>query len=102
MTFNPGSEGSNSGLFTPSKRALAGRAGRNNGDAASPARLKMADRREKADDDAMSSSLMVAESDEAEDRGEVVEGVAGANAWAEIPMRATGNNFSNTMVLDSR
>ena len=46
MTFNPGSEGSRSGLFTPSSLALAGDGGRTtNGEIASPANPYTADRR---------------------------------------------------------
>mmetsp|Transcript_12872 Transcript_12872/g.30426 ORF Transcript_12872/g.30426 Transcript_12872/m.30426 type:complete len:114 (+) Transcript_12872:457-798(+) len=46
MTFNPGSEGSSSGLLTPSSLALAGDGGRTtNGEIASPAIPYTADRR---------------------------------------------------------
>lgn len=74
MTFIPGTDGNNSGLFIPSRRALAGREGRNNGEIVSPARLPMADRRER--DDVMSSLLLALdESDEADDdNGSGVDG----------------------------
>lgn len=94
MTLRPGVDGNNSGLFTPSRRALAGGMGRKSGEeAAMPATTRpciIADRRETVDDGMKMSSFLdggVENNLSAEDDSRVVasgcERVVGANASAE-------------------
>ena len=99
MTFIPGSDGSNSGLFTPSRRALAGRGrSRDSGATASPERPPMTERRERED---VTSSLLlaVAESDDAsrDDGSSVDDDPFEVNAWAATTKR-DADNKSDAMV----
>ena len=93
MTLRPGVDGNNSGLFTPSRRALAGGMGRTSGEeAVMPATTRpciIADRRETVDDGMKMPSFLDGgvENLSAEDDSRVVasgcERVVGANASAE-------------------
>ena len=84
ITFSPLSVGKSSGLFTPSRRALAGRVGRMSGETVSPARVKMAERR-------LISSLLEAVAERLE-TFDTVAVVAGANAPDPAANKATENN----------
>ena len=64
-------------MFTPSRRALAGSAGKRSGDAVSPASVKMAERR------LISSLLLDADAERYETLGAVA---AGANAPTDEPV----------------
>lgn len=110
MTLRPGVDGNNSGLFTPSRRALAGGMGRKSGEeAVMPATTRpciIADRRETVDDDGMKMSSFLGggvENLSAEDDSRVVasgcERVVGANASAERTVWRRKNAVNNECAM---
>ena len=99
ITFSPGSDGNSSGLFTPSRRALAGSVGRNNGDTVRPAKLYIADRREIL---LLSdvTSLLIGVADSGEECVIVDGNGDGVNAAADTASKATADDNLSAMVVE--